>query len=278
MEKDKDLSSQISTTSVTSKAPKRVGNLKQVTTVTTPGQATHARHSLSAHDVSPAPKRSNNVHVAPRKGTYQEILARAKAAQEAQPGSGIIKHKPIEKLSRREKPKQNTKSSYKRHEPKGALSDSVSNTRNTPESLRPGKSAEPSAKKRKRVDLGYKGTMRPSNGMVTQLSSSTFRINATAEGSNWTRACPSRPRASLKYKTNNEPNVEESSEKYSSDASSDMEAAAFDLEEEEQQSLSAAKKEDDAAAAEELEMKRKKAERREKLNQMAKIESKKRKL
>ena len=273
----KKLGSQIPSAAAASRAPKGIGNYKQAATEPPSSKATHVAPSLRAPGISTTSKENSKVCVTPRKGTYQEILARAKAAQESQSSSGIIKHKPVTKTSRRERLKRFSQSSPESHVP-DKMTDAVNSRRDTLKSLQPDNLVETSAKKRKRVELGYKGTMRPSSESAAHLRFSRFSNDTATKDSKGIAADTLGSGGNLKYRITTERGVGNTFEEYGSDASSDMEAAAFDLEEEEQQSLSAAKREDEAAAAEELELRRKKAERRKKFTQMAAIAAEKRKL
>ena len=256
-----------------------INHSKGVTTASSPSQEAQICTSSKAPGNSSALKRIDNKHTNLRKGTYQEILARARAAQETQSVVGVIRHKPAEKLKQREKVKQNAHQSYKmRHPPLSKPSKQANKSNCAQGNLQKDQRVDRNGKKRQRIDLGYKGTMRPSSSSLNHVNSAKFGTKSNTRSSSPTKGYQPRLHASTEHSKNCVSDKEEDSEIYSSDASSDMEAAAFDLEEEEQQSLTVAKKEDEAAAAEELELKRKKTDRRKMLSQMAATVSKKRKL
>lgn len=223
--------------------------------------------------------RSDNKHMNPRKGTYQEVLARAKAAQETHSVIGVIKHKPAVKLRQRENQKKNMVQPYNlKQRSSSKPSERFNKAHSAQENLQMSRRAERNGKKRQRIDLDYKGTMRPPSRSLTDSRSAKSGMESSTSFSSSKKSYRSSLHVDSEHNRIFSSDMEEDSENYSSEASSDMEAAAFDLEEEEQQSLSVAKKEDEAAAAEELELKRKKVERRKMLAQMAATASKKRKL
>ncbi|KAH0831504.1 hypothetical protein AYO21_06365 [Fonsecaea monophora] len=206
----------------------------------------------------------------PTKGSYAELIARAKQAQvekSQQSQVGLIKHqatnreKPSKLAERRRQEEEKTKGAKekssggrlanggKRHD----KSRSVSPAKKTdhpkgPKAPRPPLHAPPSS--------SYKGTM------------------GTATG----RAKPPAKRGPKydEYLGTDEEDVSddmggygEDEEDYASDVSSDMEAGAFDVYEEEQKALRAAREEDARELALEAQLKREKEDRRRKLMSLA---------
>ena len=279
LEVNRNLGSRKSKENTIPKTSFAVNQSKGVMMASAFGQEAQTRISSKAPSNSSALNGSDSKHMNPRKGTYQEILARARAAQEKRSVIGAIKHKPADKLGQREKKKQNAKQSYKmKRPPLNKPSELMNKAHSAQENLQKDICIEKNGKKRQRIDLNYKGTMKPSSRSLAQVGSAKFGMDSSTKSSSSMKSYQSRLRVDAEHNKTYVSDVEEDSEIYSSDASSDMEAAAFDLEEEEQQSLSVAKKEDEAAAAEELELKRKKAKRQKMLAQMAATVSKKRKL
>lgn len=216
----------------------------------------------------------------PKKGSYQEILLRAKAAQEARPAAGTIKHKPMEKTSRLRRGRAGLAGAAKSIRDKAKDKNGSLATKSNGAEMPKPQPTDLSKHKRKPIDLGYKGTARPASGQSTYKGTMNLAAPARAPGRvsgvNTARGriekTPiSSPAKGQKVRLAGYASYSEheSEDNYESDASSDMEAAAFDLQEEEEMSLRAAKKEDDAALAEENELKRQKAERKKKLAEMA---------
>lgn len=279
MEVKRNLDNLKSKNSSTPESAFAINQSRGITAVSSSNPEAKSRVGSQIPDNSSALNRSNNKHMNPRKGTYQEVLARARAAQETHSVIGVIKHKPAVKLRQREKPKQNVVQSHElKQRSSSKPSERINKAHSAQENLQVGKRAERNGKKRQRIDLDYKGTMRPPSRSLTHSGSAKSGMESSTSFSSFKKGYRSSLHVDSEHNKIFSSDMEEDSENYSSDASSDMEAAAFDLEEEEQQSLSVAKKEDEAAAAEELELKRKKAERRKMLTQMAATASKKRKL
>ncbi|KAJ4515687.1 hypothetical protein HRR78_001464 [Exophiala dermatitidis] len=169
---------------------------------------------------------------APPKGSYADIMARAKQAQEkAQNQVGLIKHQPtnregVSKLAERRR--------LEEEKAKAAKQRSGAN----------------------QTLASYKGTMGTSSGRGQQQDRR-------------------RRKRYDEYLGTDEEDVSEGSygrdeeDDYESDASSVMEAGAFDLDEEEQRALRAAKEEDARELALEAQLKREKEERRRKLMGLA---------
>lgn len=273
-------------------------------TSTVPGSLPYrgtAKHATAAASRTPQSRTSQDQlagapdkrAAAPKPGSYKDMLARAKAQQAAGPSIGVIKHKPVDRHTRKEK---RAEALAKSRHPLGKVKDGTrgQDTRN--------KSAEPDPRtvavrstkpKRQPVELEYKGTMRPSGVAVPAyrsaiaqpvLSRRPKREDSRPGISRTQSLPPSKP----KYRTigyaghvgagggkneeEEDEEVEEEQEEedsYESEASSNMEATGFEMEQEEQAALRAAKQEDEKELRLENELKRQKAERRKKLEQLA---------
>ncbi|KAI9809063.1 MAG: hypothetical protein M1825_002352 [Sarcosagium campestre] len=130
----------------------------------------------------------------------------------------------------------------------------------------PSKRAVSSSKAADKPDSGYKGTARPATskptytGTAKSSSSSKFSAAKTKAGADTFRSSRPRP-ASF--------SEEEEDDHYASAVSSDMEAAAEDLELEEHLSLQTARREDEAALREEQMLKRRKEQKRKALQALS---------
>jgi protein SPT2 len=225
----------------------------------------------------------------PKKGSYAEIMARGRAAaQVVKPDIGTIKHKPTEKLSRKERlalqeatKKGKSKSvpiRDKKPEDRIKAGERSRTGSSEPTSRKPG---EPPKEKRKPLVLDYQGTMRrpasaepPYRGTMNLAHPNQPR-KPTAMGSRGRgNGSKSRDQKEPRYASYSEDEVDEE-EDYESDASSDMEADAFEVDREEELALRAARAEDAKAAAEEAEHRRKKDERKKMLAKMAADKAKK---
>jgi protein SPT2 len=219
----------------------------------------------------------------PKKGSYQEILARAKAAQQAKPLTGTIKHKQMERVTRKERlaaqeaakakhgPSRNGKAAERSRPEERIKAGDRSRTGSSEPAAR--KAGETSKEKRKPLDLGYKGTMRPLSAEPQYKGTMGLaRPGQARKPTDARRGGQIAPRGA-RYASYSEEEDEEE-EDYDSDASSDMEAGAFDVEREEMLALKAAKHDDAKEAAMEAELKRQK-ERRKMLAKMAAEKSKK---
>ncbi|TVY29817.1 hypothetical protein LHYA1_G001988 [Lachnellula hyalina] len=212
----------------------------------------------------------------PKKGSFAEIMARGKAVQATRGQVGQIRHKRIEKLpSKREREEMkgggvrvgknmgpgNGGTKFKN----GVAQNGKSGASGNGSGIRGiGKGQEPEKKIKKAAmaTTGYSGTARPKPG-----SSSTSHSRPTA------RPPPSSSKQRYTYASEEEDeegeDVEMDQGGYASDVSSDMEAAAFEVDEEEEFAARMARKEDAEALAEENRMKREKAEKKRRLMEMA---------
>ena len=220
---------------------------------------------------TPTPPAGDIPKAAPKKGSYAEIMARAKAAQTASPAVGVIKHKPKEKLSEKKelllakkglssKGKVDTKPGQHGASPK---SKSSSPAPSVPLSKNPGD---------KRVSqLAYKGTAKlvPAyrGTMKAAPSPSSDRKNPSNRHPSAVKSHHNRY-ADLEDDMIDDDGLDEDEDDYP-DSESDMEAGFSDVEEEEQMAVKAAKKEDEEQARIEEQHKREKDERRRMLENMA---------
>ncbi|KAH6670525.1 hypothetical protein B0J14DRAFT_596432 [Halenospora varia] len=228
----------------------------------------------------------------PKKGSYAEIMARGKVAQATMGQVGKIQHKPIQKLpSKKEREEMAAQKSAKMQKnigPGGKF-------RNTPDAqaikgkgeasqgMLKGKRKEAPPEPEKKVKkaatatTGYAGTARPKPGAGKvpsrpgQASSSRYGRGPDRDRDR-DRHRNDRYSTSKRYTYASEEEDDEEEEEedgYGSDASSDMEAAAFEVDEEEELATRIARKEDAEALAEENRLKREKAEKKRRLEAMA---------
>ncbi|PQE07047.1 SPT2 chromatin protein [Rutstroemia sp. NJR-2017a BBW] len=232
------------------------------------------------------PPSTDSAKPPPKKGSFAEIIARAKAAQATLGGQvGKIQHKRIEKApTKRELEKNKTQRS--KNIKNGMSSDSkfqksgqppVRNGQNGAKSA----SAKPAApvpekkiKKAAVATTGYAGTARPKpGGSQSTAKAPASSYSARNGGTNRYRGKKDLDRY---YATDEDEDDEEDDDGedleedgYASDGSSDMEAGAWDVEDEEAKAERIAKQEDAEALAEENRLKREKAEKKARLAAMA---------
>lgn len=208
---------------------------------------------------------------APKKGSYQEILARAKAQQAQATQVGVIKHKKVEKPVKKDKVAQ--PSTQQVEAKKGVTSKDGGRNRTEDVKIKAAGIVKP---KKKAAELGYSGTMRPSAAVPSYKG--TMKAGAGSKSSSGRpqdsgyRGTAGRDKG--RYASYSDEEDEE--EDYYSDASSDMEAGTWDVEEEENFSLRAARKEDLEAEKQEDEHRRQKELRRKQLAKMAAENARKR--
>jgi protein SPT2 len=193
---------------------------------------------------------------------------------------GVIKHKKVDVTSRKDRAAQSQD-----QKPKGGTSKDVGKTKAVEQSK--SKASEPAKEKKKAADLSYHGTMRPAaesayKGTVKKGGPSKSRTPGSAPERSRTsdggyKGTAAAGRGKEKGNTSGYGSYsDEEEDDYESDVSSDMEAAAFEVEEEDMFSLRLAKKEDAEAQKEEDELKQKKELRRKMLAKMAADNAKKR--
>jgi len=233
---------------------------------------------------SPAPA-STEPPKPPKKGSYAEIMARGKAAQAILGQVGKIQHKPIEKApTKREREELKARRSHKfqsslavKGKPGAAgqppLRDGSNGTRENNGKVAIGSSSKKvelpkKIKKAALATTGYTGTARPKPGSTTATSKSSTRTSHSPYQRSGSKGQDFRS-SSRRYVSASEEEDDEEGQEYDSDVSSDMEAAAFEVDEEEEEAARIARREDAEALREELRLKREKEEKRKRLAAMA---------
>ncbi|KAK5016361.1 hypothetical protein BJ546DRAFT_948944 [Cryomyces antarcticus] len=221
---------------------------------------------------------STTTAAAPKRG-YQATLERAKAAQEAQTAIGVIKHKPVEKLTKRERLALQAEAAARNKQSLGKDRKTVQDGRLKSADQAGSKTGETLKDRRKPLDLGYKGTMRPAatepaykGTMRSSGSSSALPRRSGYEDRSHSASLAAKPREkdyrARRGYSDDELDEEEEEDDYESDFS-DMEAGAFDVDEEEALSAQIARKEDAEALKEETALKREKLERKRRMEALA---------
>ena len=205
---------------------------------------------------------------APKKGSYAEIMARAKANQ-SKPPVGTISHKPKEQIAPSYKKELKLK--------KKAMKDKKLDIK---DDSRPGSSGSLSSSpapgpvsNKKIAAPAYKGTAKPKPQLPQPTYKGTMKPAFSAAKLSATRDRDANPRKIRydEYAATDEDDLDDIEEDdYRSDESDDMEAGFTDVEEEETAAAKAARKEDEEEARLEVKLKKEKEERRKKLEQLAK--------
>lgn len=228
---------------------------------------------------SPIPARAEP-KAPPKKGSYAEIMARAKASHTASAHVGIIKHKAKEKLSKKEqialakgltiKTKQNI-----RDGPRPSSADPKTTSPRTPDgATKPRTNGASSTKKplqpsytgtaKPKPTPSYKGTMKPlpSTSLTKKAPRDTDSERSHPRSRSTSVTHPTnlknRLRATVSSGAASSADEEDEEEEASASDLSDMEAGFSDVEEEDERALKAAKKEDQFEAMMEKELKRQK--------------------
>ncbi|KUJ11129.1 uncharacterized protein LY89DRAFT_689056 [Mollisia scopiformis] len=233
----------------------------------------------------PTPPLANDAPKAPpKKGSFAEIMARGKAAQSTLGQVGKIQHKKIEKMPskrEREEMKAHKSSNIAKNMAPGSKFNKapLPNARDGRNGAKEsGKKAPPEPEKKIKkaatATTGYAGTARPKPGGAKGPARSSASASSSRydRGSDRGRYRDDRHGSSARYAyvSEEEEDEEEEEREYDSDVSSDMEAAAFEVDEEEQLASRIARREDAEALAEENRLKREKEEKRRRLAAMAK--------
>ncbi len=204
----------------------------------------------------------------PKKGSYAEIMARAKATQAKPLAVGVISHKPKDKIaiSHKKELKMNKKASKDRKlgikqnsrpGSSGSLSSSPAPGSSKPtKTLKPQPAYKGTAKPKPQPT--YKGTMKPDGSMPRKPASKDRDSHA------------SRNRYDEYAATDEEDLDDVAEDQYGSEGSEDMEAGFSDVEQEESVAAKAARKEDEEEARLEAQLKKEKDDRRKRLEAMAK--------
>ncbi|KAL4910425.1 hypothetical protein BDW74DRAFT_145038 [Aspergillus multicolor] len=201
------------------------------------------------------------------KGSFADIMAQAKAAQQKAPTQiGMFKHQsvPKEKLSKMERKKRMMEAQAKDKDPKLAKRPGTSSS--TAAAVKPG-SAKP-AFKREPEELTYKGTARQTP------SQPEYRGTANLPSRNGVRRGQSKANKRSRmddYLGTDEEDEGDYADNYDDyySESSDMEAGMDDVEAEEAAALAAARREDEEDMRAEAAAKQEKMERRKKLAMLA---------
>lgn len=214
---------------------------------------------------TPAPPSTAN-GPPPQKRGFASIMEKAKAAQEAAKASGPsgIKHKPVEKMTKRERLRMAEEAKAQQKAAKSGKVVHADRSRSgTPVvgkagSPRKGQDTAFQGTMKKRAEpLAYRGTMKAA-GLVTAKDKEKKKGMAQDKYGGY---------ASWSDLSDAE---EEEEEGYDSEGLSDMEGGFDDVEEEEMMALRAARKEDQEAIAEEERHRREKLERKRRLEALSK--------
>ncbi|KAF7186908.1 hypothetical protein HII31_11702 [Pseudocercospora fuligena] len=238
----------------------------------TTSQPAKAAAKPAAKPAAAAPKPAGNAAAAnaapaPVPKGFAAILAQAKAAQEASKAAATntIKHKPVERLTKKERMRLREEAKSK-GSGKGGKAAAADRSRS-------GTPSDPKAAAKKASDTGYKGTMKKAV-VAPPTTSYTGTMKKAVPG-----AAPKKdPKKGLgqdKYGgyaswSDLSAAEDEDEEGYDSYESDDMEAGFDDVEGEEQLALKSARKEDLEALQEEERHRREKEERKRKLAALSK--------
>ncbi|THC98419.1 hypothetical protein EYZ11_002078 [Aspergillus tanneri] len=202
----------------------------------------------------------------PPKGSYADLMMKAKALQEKAPTQvGMFKHQAVskEKLSKVERKKRAMEAQAKEKEAQAAKKRGA--TSNTV----PGKLAQ----KREPEELAYRGTAKPLLAPAQPEYRGTAglpsRVDPTDRKAQSRAGKRSRMDEYLGTDEEDEGEYADEYDDYYSDESSDMEGGFDDVAEEEAKALAAAKREDEEEMRAELAAKQEKLERRKKLATLA---------
>ncbi|EED16039.1 conserved hypothetical protein [Talaromyces stipitatus ATCC 10500] len=201
----------------------------------------------------------------PPKGSFADLMAKAKAVQKEAPKVGVLKHQaalPKEKISKTEMKRRMEAIAKGKEAARPGKRHGVSPAPNAKRvDGKPGFDA--SAKKREPEENAYKGTARSAQPSYK----GTANLPARHKDADRRRA----PRRDEYLGTDEEDEGDfyDDYDDYYSDESSDMEAGYGDMEKEEIAALRAAQKEDEEDIRREAEAKRAKMERRQKLTALA---------
>ncbi|PLB48075.1 hypothetical protein P170DRAFT_465556 [Aspergillus steynii IBT 23096] len=217
-------------------------------------------------NTSGAQKPASASSKAPPKGSYADLMMKAKALQDKAPSQvGMFKHQavPKEKLSKVERKKKTQEAQTKgKEDPTAKKSGSAPNAAH-------GKPV----KKREPEELAYKGTAKPPPAPALPEYRGTAglpsRVNPQDRKSQGRGAGRSRMNEYLGTDEEDEGEYADDYDDYYSDASSDMEGGFDDVEEEEAKALAAARREDEEEWRAEQAAKQDKLDRRNKLAALA---------
>lgn len=225
------------------------------------------------------------------------MMAKAKEAQQARAAAPIIKHKPTETLTKKERLALQAEAKGKRFPDKDRKLGLNGHSKGLDGAQ--AKFGDSGKQKSRAADLNYQGTMRPKVSVEPSYQGTMRRSNSSSaparksiypnerttsydrsrSTSLTAKAKPAKEKGARYAGNYSEADFDEDDEEddYDSDGSSVMEGGIWDMEQEERKALALAKKEDEEALKEENELKRQKAERRKKLEMMNAAAAKKRK-
>ncbi|KAI5268878.1 hypothetical protein E4T47_07472 [Aureobasidium subglaciale] len=247
------------------------------------GPSTKTQPTPKIATASPAPTRPPTTSITPvsasasTKGGYLAVLERAKQNAEAAKLAGQIKHKPVEKLTKKDRLRLVEEARAAAKGKPLANRDTKAGLKGRGKSVEPladPKTNAPSKDKKKPVEVAYKGTMRANAPAAPVYRGTMGGPGGAAARKPIAKAqAPSRSGygAGRRYASYSDEEEEEEDDEPEDDyeSGSDMEAGVDDLYEEEQASARIAKREDAIALAEENELKRQKAEKKRKLEALA---------
>src|SRR5271163_2240994 len=205
----------------------------------------------------------------PPKGSFADIMARAKAAQDqkGQIQVGLIKHQPVSKekmskvVERKREEEEKAKALKSKLGPKPGSNGRIEKRRSASPTKRQDRARVP-----KQPRSSYKGTMK-TTPKRDKAASSKLRNRSVQD-----KTGRKHSRYDDYLGTDEEDDsdiIEDEDDDYGSDASSNMEAGAFDIDEEENRALQVAKNDDARELELEKRLKQEKEERRRRLQAMA---------
>ncbi|KAL7628286.1 hypothetical protein AAE478_002485 [Parahypoxylon ruwenzoriense] len=254
---------------------------------------------------SPTTPTASDPSKAPKKGSYQEIMERAKKAQATMNKAGMIQHKPIDRRERGPRKVERKSSATKGKGGKPYLGNGRPSTAPSRDSARPGVAArdvgrngstrdakvggkqrpgssgseaqEKKVKKSATATTGYTGTARPRPGAASSKASSSRKQGPSYRSGGL--LAPPRPSRRDRYEDEYDDELDDFIEYdedddmdprgggygYDSDGSSDMEAGMSDIDSEERRAERLGREEDRREQALEEKLKREKEERKRRL-------------
>ncbi|KAG6999259.1 hypothetical protein G7Y79_00036g072150 [Physcia stellaris] len=215
----------------------------------------------------------------PKKGSYAEIMARAKAAANA-PAIGVIKHQPKDKKAVSDKKELllQKKGLTGKSKPDGKAAHGRHSSADISGGSRPSSSGKQEGPVKKKVQEiaykgtakpkpqpTYKGTMKPVPAATVPAQKKSFITQDDRSRSNST----SRPHPAKSRRRDYSEDDEDEEDEEDYESESDMEAGYSDVEEEETKATKIARKEDEFEARMEAEMKRQKEARKKREAEIA---------
>lgn len=221
---------------------------------------------------STAPAATDGAPAAPR--GFAAIMAQAKAAQEANKAAGVntIKHKPVERLTKKERLKLREEAKQKGTAKGGKAAVADRSRSGTP--------SDPKSAVKKAPETGYKGTMKKA---MVALSAPTYTgtmkkaVPGAAQKKDQKKGLGQDKYGGYASWSDLDDAEDDDEEGYDSYESDDMEAGFDDVDGEEQLALKSARKEDLEALQEEERLKKEKEERKRRLAALSKSAAAKKK-